>query len=340
MKTFAITISVLVVLAASSWAAEDYTRYYIHSIGDGTLVVNSCLSPERFAIKMDHKTAVIRLGGNSGKPGDLKVGQWVKLYPKNDRVDPENQRIARIEVVSEPVKPFDEEQAATAEVVVRGTVAAGAAGPERGGWLTLTVSEVFKTPKDVKIDVGQKLTVKTIKEFEGPVTLYLVFDSDQELYRLQDPKGERGFSHVDAGGGLCFDIYSGYFASNKFEPDAAESFVVITGQNQFDKVFGVAFVMNDKSHRLPKDAFETQIVVAVIKRGNAIREYNVEDVTVEQGVIHLRYTATSKVTPDTTFACPLIVSVPKDEYSAVVFFEDGKKVKTLECASKTLKTSP
>ncbi|NQT39180.1 MAG: hypothetical protein HQ581_16895 [Planctomycetes bacterium] len=35
-----------------------------------------------------------------------------------------------------------------------------------------------------------------------------------------------------------------------------------------------------------------------------------------------------------------IVSVPKDEYSAVVLFEDGKKVKTLECASKTLKTSP
>jgi acylphosphatase len=49
----------------------------------------------------------------------------------------------------------------------------------------------------VKIKVGQKLTVKTIKEFKGTVTLYLVFDKDQKLYRLQDPFGERGFSHVE-----------------------------------------------------------------------------------------------------------------------------------------------
>jgi hypothetical protein len=30
--------------------------------------------------------------------------------------------------------------------------------------------------------VSQKLVVKTTKEFSGPVTLYLVFDRDQELY--------------------------------------------------------------------------------------------------------------------------------------------------------------
>lgn len=49
---------------------------------------------------------------------------------------------------------------------------------------------------------------------------------------------------------LAYDVYGGYFVSNKFKPDSAESYVVIHDQEQFDKVFGVAFVMGDKSHRL------------------------------------------------------------------------------------------
>jgi hypothetical protein len=133
---------------------------------------------------------------------------------------------------------------------------------------------------------------------------------------------------------LPFDTYSGYFVSNKFEPDATASFVVIADQAQFDKVFGVAFVMRDKSHRLPKDAFQANVVVAVIRRGNASWEYKVKSVTVEQGAIKLRYAATSKTTPDTTFACPLIVSIPKGAYTAVTFIEDDKEVKTLQLASR------
>ncbi len=129
---------------------------------------------------------------------------------------------------------------------------------------------------------------------------------------------------------LPFDTYSGYFVSSKFEPDAAESFLVITDQAKFDHVFGVAFVMGDKSHRLPKDAFKANVVLAAIKRGNAFWEYKVEGVTVEQGVVQLRTAAASKATPDTEFACPLIVSVPKDDYKAVVFVENGKRVKKLE----------
>src|SRR5512135_2185972 len=117
---------------------------------------------------------------------------------------------------------------------------------------------------------------------------------------------------------LAYDVYGGYFVSNKFEPDAAESYVVIHDQKQFDKVFGVAFVMGDKSHRLPKDAFKTLMVVAAIKRGKAVVEYKVESVAVvaykvegvtdAKGVVELRYTTTSKKSDTATFACPLIVS--------------------------------
>ena len=128
---------------------------------------------------------------------------------------------------------------------------------------------------------------------------------------------------------LPFDIYSGYFVSNKFEPDAAASFVVVETQKQFDQVFGVAFVMGDKSHRLPKDAFKSNMVLAAIKRGHSVWEYKVTGVTVEEGVVQLRYAVTSRATPNTTFACPLIMSMPRGEYKAAVFVEDGKQVKTV-----------
>lgn len=133
---------------------------------------------------------------------------------------------------------------------------------------------------------------------------------------------------------LTFDTYSGYFVSNKFERDAAASFVVIEDQAKFDEVFGVAMVMDDKSHRLPEEPFKSHMVVAAIKRGKANCEYKVESVTVEKGVIRLQYTVTSEPTPETTFACPLIVSVPKGDYKAVVFVEDGKQVKKVKIGGK------
>ena len=124
---------------------------------------------------------------------------------------------------------------------------------------------------------------------------------------------------------LRFDTYSGYFVSNKFEPNAAESFVVISSQEQFDKVFGTAFVMRDKSHRLPKDAFRSLMVIACIKRGKALWEFKVESVTEAKGVVELRYTTTEKKSDTTAFACPLIVSIPKGNYAAIKFVENGNR---------------
>lgn len=128
---------------------------------------------------------------------------------------------------------------------------------------------------------------------------------------------------------LPFDTYSGYFVSNEFEPDAAESFVVINDQEQFDKVFGVAMVMQDKSHRLPADAFKSNVVLAAIKRGNAVWEYKAEGVSMKDGVVEVRYTATSTESESATFASPLIVSIPKGNYKAVEFVENEKPVKTV-----------
>ena len=126
-----------------------------------------------------------------------------------------------------------------------------------------------------------------------------------------------------------FDTYSGYFVSNQFEPDAATSFVIIQDQAQFDRVFGAAFVMRDKSRRLAPEDFKTHTILGVIHRGPAMCEFQVAKVALSGGTAELHYAVTSKKSDTATFACPLIVSIPKGDYQAVKFVENGKVAKVL-----------
>mgnify|MGYP006111155431 CR=1 FL=1 len=128
---------------------------------------------------------------------------------------------------------------------------------------------------------------------------------------------------------LKFETYSGYFVSNKFEPQAATSFVTARTQKQFDQVFGVAFVMGDKSHRLAPDAFKSQLVLATIKRGMAFCTYQVTTVTETDGVVQLRYKTTARKSESASFSCPLIISIPQGKYRAIEFYENNKLVKRL-----------
>ena len=133
---------------------------------------------------------------------------------------------------------------------------------------------------------------------------------------------------------LEFKTYSGYFVSNKFEPDASASFVVLENRKQFDQVFGVAFVIGDKSPRLAPGALETELVLAAIKRGKAFCTYKVSSVTEEEGVVRLRYQPTSKKSDSASFACPLIISIPKGKYQAVEFYENDKLIRRLAIGAK------
>ena len=131
---------------------------------------------------------------------------------------------------------------------------------------------------------------------------------------------------------VAHDTHDGYFVSNKFEPGAPTSFVVLKDQPSFDEVFGVGMVMRDKSHRLPPAAFEKKMVVAAIHRGKAMVTYKVESVTAEAQTLIVRYTATSKPDATAEFACPLIISLDKGDYKSVRFVESGKAIKSLSLA--------
>lgn len=126
-----------------------------------------------------------------------------------------------------------------------------------------------------------------------------------------------------------FQVHDGYFVVNKFEPDEPASFVVIQDQDIFDKIFGVAMVMNDKANRLPHEAFKTKMALVAIKRGKATWEFDVQSVSADRSTLRIRYKTTETPSDSATFACPMIVSVPKGRYASVVFIENGETVKTV-----------
>jgi hypothetical protein len=122
-----------------------------------------------------------------------------------------------------------------------------------------------------------------------------------------------------------YEVHNGHFEKNNSGLKGDSSYLVFTDREAFDKVFGVAATMR-KQNFVPKDAFDTKMVVAVIKRGNAVTEYKVEKVTADEGTLYVQYTAKMGAAGTAKYASPLIVSVDKDKYTAVVFLENGKRV--------------
>lgn len=139
------------------------------------------------------------------------------------------------------------------------------------------------------------------------------------------------WSPIEARSGIAVPsvVYNGYFVSNEFEPKIADSFIVIRDQASFDRVFGVAAVMFDRSHRLPANTFRSSMVVAAIHRGHANVSYRNVHVTRDGTALRVSYNTKEQPSRLTEFASPLILSVPRDNYSAVSFVENDKTVKSV-----------
>jgi hypothetical protein len=117
---------------------------------------------------------------------------------------------------------------------------------------------------------------------------------------------------------------SSYFEKNNSGLSGEKSYLVLTDQQQFDRVFGPATRMGANAF-LPRGAFESKIVVATIKRGT-MRRYSDVAVTEENGVLLVSYTATDDKPGSATYRVPLILSVERGAYSGVVFMENGERV--------------
>lgn len=127
------------------------------------------------------------------------------------------------------------------------------------------------------------------------------------------------------GEAVKYEVHSGYFESNRSGLSGDASFLAISGQGDFDQIFGAGAVMGGGQRFLPKDALSSKIAVAVIHRGASTWQYTVERVAAEQGILYVHYRA--KEDPGSggaKYASPLILSVDKGPYASVGFIENGK----------------
>lgn len=115
-----------------------------------------------------------------------------------------------------------------------------------------------------------------------------------------------------------------YFEKNNSGLEDEPSYLVLTDQAEFDKIFAAAARMKNNNF-LPKDTFDSKIVIATIKRGSSLRTYAVEKVTAEEGKLTVWYTTQDKAPGSATFKSPLILTVDKGDYNEVVFMANGKK---------------
>ena len=123
-----------------------------------------------------------------------------------------------------------------------------------------------------------------------------------------------------------FSVYPNYFERNDSGLTGAVSYLIIEDRKAFDALFGLAVTMGPKPNTLPLDAFDSEVVVALIKRGDKFWEYTVEGVTEETGVLTVRYKALPGDGKGARFASPLVIAVPKTRFREVVFVEGGKEV--------------
>jgi hypothetical protein len=141
-----------------------------------------------------------------------------------------------------------------------------------------------------------------------------------EQYGAAADKAEAKGDKVD------YKVYKSYFVSNKADLKGESSYLAFTDQNGFGKVLRAAPPnIGKKREYLPKDVFKNKVVVVVVKQGNKLWEYNVEKVTADKDKLYVQYALTSKDTPGTRYAVPLIVAVDKGKLTEVVFIENGKK---------------
>jgi hypothetical protein len=127
-----------------------------------------------------------------------------------------------------------------------------------------------------------------------------------------------------------YEVHNGHFEKNNSGLKGDSSYLAFTDWKSFEKVFGSA-AATKKQNFVTKDLFDSRMVVATIKRGDAPWEYKVDKVTIDDGTVYVQYQAQKKEGGGTArYASPLIVSFDKGKYTSAVFIENGKKVETVK----------
>jgi hypothetical protein len=125
-----------------------------------------------------------------------------------------------------------------------------------------------------------------------------------------------------------FQRYDSYFEGNDSGLKGKTSYLVFTSQTEFDRVFHPAATMGQNNF-LPEKTFDTKLVMATISRGNFLRKYDIAKVVAKKRTILVWYTFKDTQERSARFNSPLILAVDKDNYSQIVFVENGSAKKRI-----------
>ncbi|HEY6350633.1 MAG TPA: hypothetical protein VI636_14605 [Candidatus Angelobacter sp.] len=127
----------------------------------------------------------------------------------------------------------------------------------------------------------------------------------------------------------AFQRYDGsYFEKNSSVLEGKTSYLAMTSEAQFDKIFGPAAVMGHNTF-LPAGIFDSKIVIATIRRAPFLRTYDVKKVTGSKGTVYVWYDVKDGEPGISRYKSPLILAVDKDHYTKVTFMQNGKKASTI-----------
>ena len=128
---------------------------------------------------------------------------------------------------------------------------------------------------------------------------------------------------------VAFNRYDGsYYEKNNSGLEGKTSYLAMTSEAQFDKIFGPAAVMGHNNF-LPAGIFDSKIVIVAIRRAPFLRTYDVKKVTSRKGTVYVWYGVKDGEPGSSRYKTPLILAVDKDHYTKVTFMQNGKKVSTI-----------
>jgi hypothetical protein len=131
--------------------------------------------------------------------------------------------------------------------------------------------------------------------------------------------------HEEKGKKVAFEEYHRYFVKNTVKLTDNAGFFVAQDKKEFDEIFNIGFTMGKKPKLVDDKLFETHTIVAAVKSGSTLWKYEVEDVRLDKKQLIVQYKTSGKEST-AKVAVPLILAVPRGEFTEVVFIENGKEV--------------
>jgi len=131
-----------------------------------------------------------------------------------------------------------------------------------------------------------------------------------------------------------------YFEKNNSDLKENSSYLIFNSLEKFEQIFGYA-ATNGENFFMPENVFDSKLVIAMIKRGNSRYKYDLKKVTVKKKELYVWYntapdkssTMAAKPGSDSSsWSTPSFLTVDKNNYTKVVFMENGKRVGTATIA--------